>query len=80
MNDRKSPFQEQLDLYENERNALADRENESEETLKALMNKYATLLSHQNQKQKIHHINKLKDELLKLRQVNLLLVLVFSDF
>ena len=35
-----------------------------------LMDKYAKLLGHQNQRQKIHYINKLKEEYMQCRKVS----------
>uniref|UniRef100_A0A915KVQ0 Hyaluronan-mediated motility receptor C-terminal domain-containing protein n=1 Tax=Romanomermis culicivorax TaxID=13658 RepID=A0A915KVQ0_ROMCU len=61
------PFKEQLEMYYAERNTLISMENESELKVKELFDQYANLLTHQNNKQKIRHVVKLKEENLKCR-------------
>lgn len=59
------PFREQLSQYETERMLIeSDREQLRKQHLEQ-----AAKLGHQNHKQKIQHVVKLKDELLRLRKV-----------
>ncbi|XP_061472749.1 hyaluronan mediated motility receptor isoform X1 [Rhineura floridana] len=62
------PFQKQLDAYEAEKNALLNENGAAQEELNKLSDAYAKLLGHQNQKQKIKHVVKLKDENAQLKQ------------
>ncbi|KAM9741996.1 hyaluronan mediated motility receptor isoform 1-T1 [Menidia menidia] len=62
------PFQEQLDAFAAERNALLNENGANQEELNKLADAYARLLGHQNQKQKIKHVVKLKDENVSLKQ------------
>ncbi|XP_074531028.1 hyaluronan mediated motility receptor [Halichoeres trimaculatus] len=62
------PFQEQLDAFAAERNALLNENGANQEELNKLSDAYARLLGHQNQKQKIKHVMKLKDENITLKQ------------
>lgn len=61
--------QEQLDAFAAERNALLSENGANQEELNKLSDAYACLLGHQNQKQKIKHVMKLKDENTSLKQV-----------
>jgi len=61
------PFREQLENYEVERNALVAQKKEAQGQVEELSTKYAQLLGHQNHKQKIHHLVKLKQDNLDLR-------------
>merc|ERR1712029_1209798 len=61
------PFREQLENYEVERNALVAEKKEAQGQVEDLATKYAQLLGHQNHKQKIHHLVKLKQDNLDLR-------------
>ena len=63
-----APFQEQLDAYELEKQALLNRNTESQSEIDKLGQQYARLLGHQNQKQKIRHVQKLKDENTSLKK------------
>lgn len=56
------PFKDQLDEYEAERNALLCQNNQAKDEVAKLGQQYAKLLGHQNKKQKIHHVVKLKEE------------------
>ncbi|XP_072487002.1 hyaluronan mediated motility receptor [Notamacropus eugenii] len=56
------PFQEQLDAFEAEKRALLTEHGTTQEELNKLSESYAKLLGHQNQKQKIRHVMKLKEE------------------
>lgn len=59
------PFREQLELYESERMML---ENDREQLRKQHLEQ-AAKLGHQNHKQKIQHVVKLKNDILELRKV-----------
>ncbi|XP_053521896.1 hyaluronan mediated motility receptor isoform X2 [Artibeus jamaicensis] len=56
------PFQLQLDAFEAEKQALLSEHGAAQEQLNRLRDSYARLLGHQNLKQKIKHVVKLKDE------------------
>lgn len=56
------PFKDQLDEYEAERNALLCQNSQAKDEVAKLGQQYAKLLGHQNKKQKIHHVVKLKEE------------------
>ncbi|NXQ93004.1 HMMR protein, partial [Sagittarius serpentarius] len=62
------PFQQQLDAFEAEKNALLNEHGAAQEELNKLSDAYAKLLGHQNQKQKIKHVMKLKEENTHLKQ------------
>ncbi|XP_061757806.1 hyaluronan mediated motility receptor isoform X2 [Nerophis ophidion] len=62
------PFQEQLNSFAAERNALLNENGANQEELNRLADAYARLLGHQNQKQKIKHVMKLKEDNLNLKQ------------
>ncbi|KAJ6668058.1 hypothetical protein lerEdw1_016379 [Lerista edwardsae] len=62
------PFQQQLDAYEAEKNALLNEHGAAQEELNKLSDAYAKLLGHQNQKQKIKHVMKMKEENVQLKQ------------
>uniref|UniRef100_A0A663MSS1 Hyaluronan mediated motility receptor n=1 Tax=Athene cunicularia TaxID=194338 RepID=A0A663MSS1_ATHCN len=62
------PFQQQLDAFEAEKNALLNEHGAAQEELNKLSDAYAKLLGHQNQKQKIKHVMKLKEDNMHLKQ------------
>ncbi|XP_016101178.1 hyaluronan mediated motility receptor-like isoform X2 [Sinocyclocheilus grahami] len=62
------PFQEQLDRFAAERNALLNEKGATQAELNKLAGAYTNLMGHQNQKQKIKHMVKLKEENLELKQ------------
>ncbi|KAK7141495.1 hypothetical protein R3I93_015594 [Phoxinus phoxinus] len=62
------PFQEQLDRFAAERNALLNEKGSTQAELNKLADAYANLMGHQNQRQKIKHMVKLKEENLELKQ------------
>lgn len=64
-------WQEELKAYEREKQLLLGKSKNAEQEIETLSREYAKLLGHQNQKQKIHHILKLKEENLGLKQVYL---------
>ncbi|XP_057314068.1 hyaluronan-mediated motility receptor-like [Hydractinia symbiolongicarpus] len=62
-----SPFMAQLDQYELEKQSLLNENSFTQKEINKLSEKYAQILGHQNNKQKIHHVRKLKEENLKLK-------------
>lgn len=62
-------IQEQLAAFEAERLALLGRSKDAQSEVEKLSREYAKLLGHQNQKQKIRHVLKLKEENNNLKQV-----------
>lgn len=62
-------FQQQLDAFEAEKNTLLNEHGAAQEELNKLSDAYAKLLGHQNQKQKIKHVMKLKEDNTHLKQV-----------
>ncbi|KAJ7316254.1 hypothetical protein JRQ81_002416 [Phrynocephalus forsythii] len=68
LSNKVKPFQQQLDAYEVEKNALLNEHGAAQEELNKINNAYAKLLGHQNQKQKIKHVMKLKEENTQLKQ------------
>ncbi|NXU87866.1 HMMR protein, partial [Xiphorhynchus elegans] len=68
LHNKTKPFQEQLDAFEAEKNALLQEHGAAWEEVNKLSDAYAKLLGHQNQKQKIKHVMKLKEENAHLKQ------------
>ncbi|XP_050569609.1 hyaluronan mediated motility receptor isoform X3 [Cygnus atratus] len=68
LHNKTKPFQCQLDAFEVEKNALLNEHGAAQEELNKLSEAYAKLLGHQNQKQKIKHVMKLKEENTHLKQ------------
>ncbi|KFU97548.1 Hyaluronan mediated motility receptor, partial [Pterocles gutturalis] len=68
LHNKTKPFQQQLDAYEAEKNVLLNEHGAAQEELNKLSDAYAKLLGHQNQKQKIKHVMKLKEENTHLKQ------------
>ncbi|KAM8994292.1 hyaluronan mediated motility receptor isoform 1-T1 [Ara ararauna] len=68
LHNKTKPFQQQLDAFEAEKNALLYEHGAAQEELNKLSDAYAELLGHQNQKQKIKHVMKLKEENVHLKQ------------
>ncbi|NXH13385.1 HMMR protein, partial [Bucco capensis] len=68
LHNKTKPFQEQLDAFEAEKNALLNEHGAAQEELNKLSDAYAKLLGHQNQKQKIKHVVKLKEENIHLKE------------
>ncbi|XP_016069495.1 PREDICTED: hyaluronan mediated motility receptor isoform X1 [Miniopterus natalensis] len=60
--EKTKPFQLQLDAFEAEKEALLNEHGAAQDQLNKLRDSYAKLLGHQNLKQKIKHVVKLKDE------------------
>lgn len=63
-------LKEQLDQFEAERLSLMQQNSSTESDLRSLSERYAKLLGHQNNRQKIHHVKKLNDENLSLKKVS----------
>ena len=63
--------QEQLEAFEAEKQALLGRTHNAQHEMDKLSRDYARLLGHQNQKQKIRHVLKLKEENNALKQVGI---------
>ncbi|ESN91197.1 hypothetical protein HELRODRAFT_146587, partial [Helobdella robusta] len=61
------PFKDQLEQFELEKQALLSRHKNAQNEVDKLSKEYAKVLGHQNHKQKIHHMVKLKDENLSLK-------------
>ena len=61
--------QEQLAAFDMEKQILLGKSKNAEREIESLSAEYAKLLGHQNQKQKIHHVLKLKEENVTLKQV-----------
>ncbi|NXR25111.1 HMMR protein, partial [Cinclus mexicanus] len=68
LHNKVKPFQQQLDAFEAERNALLEKHGAAQEELNKLSDAYAKLLGHQNMKQKIKHVMKLKEDNAHLKQ------------
>ncbi|XP_038652113.1 hyaluronan mediated motility receptor isoform X2 [Scyliorhinus canicula] len=68
LHNKVKPFQEQLDSFEKEKNCLLNEHGATQEELNKLSEAYIKLLGHQNQKQKIKHVMKLKQENVELKQ------------
>lgn len=62
------PFRSQLESYEMERNALLAEKQGAQGKVQKLFSDYTNLLGHQNHKQKIHHLVRLKQENLDMRE------------
>ena len=69
--DKVEPFMEQLDAFAAEKAFMLSKTNAAEAEATQLGRKYAELLGHQNQRQKIRHVVKLKDDNFLLKQENL---------
>ena len=65
-------FREQLESYEMEKDALLTQKKEAQGQVQKLADRYTNLLGHQNHKQKIHHLVRLKQENLGKKSVFLL--------
>ena len=61
-------FREQLESYEMEKDALLTQKKEAQGQVQKLADRYTNLLGHQNHKQKIHHLVRLKQENLDMRE------------
>ncbi|NWI75850.1 HMMR protein, partial [Dryoscopus gambensis] len=68
LHNKVKPFQQQLDAFEAEKNVLLEEHGAAQEELNKLSNAYAKLLGHQNMKQKIKHVMKLKEDNAHLKQ------------
>ncbi|NXO40149.1 HMMR protein, partial [Locustella ochotensis] len=68
LHNKVKPFQQQLDAFEAEKNMLLEEHGAAQEELNKLSDAYAKLLGHQNMKQKIKHVMKLKEDNAHLKQ------------
>ncbi|XP_063269425.1 hyaluronan mediated motility receptor [Prinia subflava] len=68
LHNKVKPFQQQLDAFEAEKNALLEEHGAAQVELNKLSDAYAKLLGHQNMKQKIKHVMKLKEDNAHLKQ------------
>lgn len=55
-------------MYEAEKKALLSQAQNAESSMASLASKYTQLLGHQNSRQKIHHLEKLKQDIFNLRK------------
>jgi hyaluronan-mediated motility receptor len=63
------PFREQLEAFDEERQALELRKEAAEGEMRELGLRYAEILGHQNHKQKIKHMTKLREQIHELQKV-----------
>jgi hyaluronan-mediated motility receptor len=63
------PFREQLEAFDAERQALELKKEAAESEMRELGLRYAEILGHQNHKQKIKHMIKLKEQIYELKKV-----------
>lgn len=68
LQEKVKPFQSQIDAYSAERQSLLSENSMAQAEMQDLGRKYAQLLGHQNHKQKIKHIVRIKEENNKLKQ------------
>ncbi|XP_065670865.1 hyaluronan mediated motility receptor isoform X3 [Hydra vulgaris] len=78
--EKTGPFMDQLDKFQAEKDVLLYENAASQVELGKLSEKYAMLLGHQNNKQKIHHVRKLKEENCSLKMEVLKLKSVIAKF
>ncbi|KAH3838894.1 hyaluronan mediated motility receptor-like isoform X2 [Dreissena polymorpha] len=64
------PFMEQLDAFQLEKNMLLGQTRDTQAEMAKLGRDYALLLGNQNQKQKIKHVAKLKEEYGEMKKEN----------
>lgn len=69
LEERCRPFMDQIDGLEGSNLLLRNQASMAQSEAQKLSEQYARLLGHQNQKQKIQHVKKLKDENAGLKQV-----------
>ncbi|GAB6021413.1 hypothetical protein CHUAL_004022 [Chamberlinius hualienensis] len=70
LQERIAPFKEQLDAYEIEKRLLESQNVEASSSLKKMGDQLATLLGHHNQRQRIHYVDKLKEDFFKVKEEN----------
>ncbi|XP_006821542.1 hyaluronan mediated motility receptor-like [Saccoglossus kowalevskii] len=68
LQEKVKPFQVQLDAFAAEKNLLLSQNCQAKTEVQQLSTQYAKLLGHQNNKQKIQHVLKLKEENLSLKE------------
>ena len=71
LEEKVKPFMEQLNGFAAEKELMLSKTSAAEQEATKLGKKYAELLGHQNQRQKIRHVVKLKDDNFALKQENL---------
>jgi len=64
------PFREQLEAFDAERQALELQKEAAEGEMRELGLRYAEILGHQNHKQKIKHVTKLREQIHELKKVS----------
>jgi hyaluronan-mediated motility receptor len=64
------PFREQLEAFDAERQALELQKEAAEGETRELGLHYAEILGHQNHKQKIRHVIKLREQIHELKKEN----------
>ena len=69
--ERYRPYQDMIDGLEGNNLLLQNQASSALSEAERLSEQYARLLGHQNTKQKIQHVKKLKDENANLKQVGL---------
>lgn len=67
--ERYRPFRDQIDGLEDLNFLLRNQTSMAQSEVQRLSDQYTRLLGHQNQKQKIQHVKKLKDDNASLKQV-----------
>ncbi len=67
--ERYRPYQDQIDNLEDLNHFLRNQTSSAQTEAQKLGEQYAKLLGHQNQKQKIHYVKKIKDENASMKQV-----------
>lgn len=72
-----APFRDQLEAYEVERAALLNQKHDAENEAKLMGMKYAQILGHQNQNQKIKHLEDLKRKNFELIEVGAYIINLF---
>ena len=68
--ERYRPYQDQIDGLEDLNHFLRNQTSSAQTEAQKLGDQYARLLGHQNQKQKIHYVKKIKDENVSMKQVS----------
>ena len=68
--ERYRPYRDQVDGLEELNHFLRNQTSSAQTEAQKLSDQYTKLLGHQNQKQKIHYVKKIKDENSGMRQVS----------
>jgi len=75
--ERYRPYQDQIDGLEELNHLLRNQTSSAQTEAQKLSEQYTKLLGHQNQKQKIHYVKKIKDENATMKQVSHCAALVY---